>query len=669
MVSHAVVTRLHTIPHHVALLLYHPDVHHRLISLEETLHVVCLRLRVQFQVEHSLTPALCRPSLTLAQVVYSPPVSQSHDFLQVHLEKVLSHSSHRRLTLVEPHPGESTPVAREVHISVVVSLHIRHHSQVARQRVRLPVAVARMHGHRDQSCGVVALNQCAHQFKHRHAKIVKRLVSILLQFVAQAPHHHAGRVSVALDPLRHIRLPQRLKRHPSARMLTRPLVVELVDHQDTILVAQFDELPAVGVMTRADMIDAKLLHQLYAFLDGPRIGSRAQCAQRVVVGITLQQHLLAVEQQALVGRYLDGANAEALLHTIHRHPLLVVECSHDGVEVRMVRVPQLRIGYLHLGQLLFHDACRRRAAHLCPPLIDRLPLRVEDAQRYRHFLVASARSHLGSDGHKAVVARGDAQRVTLKIQVAVGAHQFHVAKQSATRVPARVARLARVGTHSHHVVLSHLQFLSHIYLEPHVAIVRASHLLAVHIDIAHIHDATEIQQQSAPPERVGRHQVQPVPSLPHLLEATTAQSALDIGRRVVVVGLFASRRRHPRLLYLEVVRHAHRAPSCVVQFHVRPVFHVASLEVPAVVQHGHAALRHSRLHTHSRQGQQSPKFSFHHFDLFVFSNCESTVGNPTAKIAKKMRFPRYLQSNLKYFHDSGRADVRYRFCTVPILLA
>ncbi len=45
-------------------------------------------------------------------------------------------------------------------------------------------------------------------------------------------------------------------------MLARPLVVELVDDEDAILVAEFNELTRVGIVRSADMVDAKLLRQL-----------------------------------------------------------------------------------------------------------------------------------------------------------------------------------------------------------------------------------------------------------------------------------------------------------------------------------------------------------------------------------------------------------------------
>ena len=59
-------------------------------------------------------------------------------------------------------------------------------------------------------------------------------------------------------------------------MLTGPFVVEFIDHQDTILVTQADEVATIGIVGGADMVDAILFHQLDALLDGTWIGGSPQ---------------------------------------------------------------------------------------------------------------------------------------------------------------------------------------------------------------------------------------------------------------------------------------------------------------------------------------------------------------------------------------------------------
>ena len=123
-------------------------------------------------------------------------------------------------------------------------------------------------------------------------------------------------VSVALDELRHVLLPQAFPVHTAAGVLREPLVVELIDHEQAEAVAEVQEVLAVRVVRRAHMVVAEILHQLQPLLDGTRIGGGAERAKRVMVCPALQQHLLAVEEHALLGRELDGANAERLADAV-----------------------------------------------------------------------------------------------------------------------------------------------------------------------------------------------------------------------------------------------------------------------------------------------------------------------------------------------------------------
>ena len=72
-------------------------------------------------------------------------------------------------------------------------------------------------------------------------------------------------------------LPELFETDAATSMLTCPFVVQLVDHQNTVLIAQLDELTAIGIMTGTYVVDAKLFHQLQALLNGPRIGGSTQC--------------------------------------------------------------------------------------------------------------------------------------------------------------------------------------------------------------------------------------------------------------------------------------------------------------------------------------------------------------------------------------------------------
>ena len=282
--------------------------------------------------------------------------------------------------------------------------------------------------------------------------------------------------------------------------------------------------------------------------------------------------------------------------------------------MRVFGVPKQRLRNLHLDQLLLNKARRRVALHLHAALIDLLSVGVCDTYLHRHLLVAASHIHLGSNRNEAVVAGGDAQWMALKEQVAVSGNEFHITKESTTSVPTRVARLAGVGHYSDHIVLTKPQGIGHINLEAHITIVGAPYLLSVHIDITHIHDAPEVEHQATTTQTVGRCQVQTIPASAHLLEATTRQSTLDISSGIVVVGLLASSRCHPRLLYLEIVRQVDHTPRLVVETFLRSIRHITSMKLPSEVQQLNRALS---LHLHSTKQQGRKKSQgcrcSHHF--------------------------------------------------------
>ena len=176
-----------------------------------------------------------------------------------------------------------------------------------------------------------------------------------------------------------------------------------------------------------------------------------------------------------------------------------------------------------------------------------------------------------------------------EIDVAVGSHETDATEESAAGVPAGVVGLTGIGHHGEDVVLSELQLVGDIHLEAHVAVVCLSHQLAVQIDVAHIHDASEVNQQALALQAVGRREVQPVPAAPHLLERTAAETALDVGGGIVVVGLLIGGRCHPRLLYLEVVGQVDGAPMTVLIGCCGSSLHIAEVESPSEVKALHGA--------------------------------------------------------------------------------
>ena len=107
--------------------------HQRFLGFEERTHIVSLGFGFQTDVEHTLCPTFDRPSLTLAQIVDGAPIGKSDNLIQIHGKIVFTHGSHRSLALVERHPWKLGGISREVHVAVVVRLHIGDHRKVAGQ--------------------------------------------------------------------------------------------------------------------------------------------------------------------------------------------------------------------------------------------------------------------------------------------------------------------------------------------------------------------------------------------------------------------------------------------------------------------------------------------------------------------------------------------------------
>ena len=384
---------------------------------EQTLHQVGFGLGFQCDVEHPLSPSLGRPPLRFAQIVDSPPVSESNDFVEVHLEEVGTHIADACLTLVERHPREASSIAGEIHIPIIIGLYVCLHGKVARQRVRFPVAIARMHGYGNQTGGVVTLQSRFHHLVARHAKVVEGLVGILLQFVAQTPKYNRGRITIALYPFCYVLYPVIHKRYATSSMLLCPFVVEFVDHQYTIFVTKPDEVATIRIVRRADVVQSELLHQLDAFLDGTRIGCSSQSPQGVVVGITLQQYLLAIQLQTKVRTYLNGANAKLLTHLVSHTSILTYQSDYCCVKVGMLCVPELWIWNLHLREFGLHGTSRRDAFATILSLVNQLPLWVVDFQSYASCARLGAIGQFCGYVDEAVVTRCDVQWMALEIEV------------------------------------------------------------------------------------------------------------------------------------------------------------------------------------------------------------------------------------------------------------
>lgn len=88
------------------------------------------------------------------------------------------------------------------------------------------------------------------------------------------------------------------------------------------------------------MIESELFQQLYVLLDGARISGRAECAERMMIGYTLEKHLLAIELEPEIGRKLYGSNAEAFGHLVGHRAIGLYKRHLSRVQVRIVAIPQ-----------------------------------------------------------------------------------------------------------------------------------------------------------------------------------------------------------------------------------------------------------------------------------------------------------------------------------------
>ena len=581
---------------------------------EEALEEIGVGLGLQRYVKHALVPALHRPPHALAKIVYGTPIGQANHTVEVHLEIVWSHGGSACLALIEYLVGIAARVAGEVHVAVVVRCDVGGQGKRCRNGVGVEAAVAGMHGHGYEARVVVSAQQFALQPVGRHAPVVERQVGILLKLVAKAPQHYRRMVAVALDKLRHVLLPKALPLHSSAGILREPLVVQLIHHEQSQSVAKAQEVLAVWIVRRAHMIIPKFLHQLQPLLYGSRKGSGSQCAQRMVVGPTLQQHLLAVEQQATLWSELHGAHAKLLADAVGHAPLVVVERHLGRVEIRRFARPQLGVGQSDGGQLVLACAPFCIEVDVVPFACHHIAFSVENPHFCPNLVGLVVAGNLGLNLHLVVVFGAYEQRMAGEIEALVGNDEVDVAVESATRVPSRVVGLLSVGLYNNLVLLPIFQFVGNVDVKSEVAVVGTAYSLSVEPHVAHEHNALEVDYHPASSPFVVGHQRESIPTHVHLLESTRAQSASYVAARVAVVGTLRSVGFHPRLSDEEVVWQIDRHACGILHF--RHVRQFAEVELPSTVETYRISLCGRRFtceHCHSRQNHY-----FLHCHVFNF---------------------------------------------------
>ena len=188
-----------------------------------------------------------------------------------------------------------------------------------------------MHRHGSQSSIIISVQQLLLDFIGGNAPIIERQIAVLLQLVTQTPKDNRRMVSISLYPFRNVFLPKALPLHSAAGILGKPFVVKFIHHQDAILIAKLQEILAIWIMRRADMVHTELLDQLESLLDGTRIGSCTQGTEGMMVGIALQQDLLAIHEQSLLRIQFDGTHAKLFFNLISHLSLLIIECHLGSI--------------------------------------------------------------------------------------------------------------------------------------------------------------------------------------------------------------------------------------------------------------------------------------------------------------------------------------------------
>ena len=128
-------------------------------------------------------------------------------------------------------------------------------------------------------------------------------------------------VTVTLHPFGHVLLPQIGPFRAPTGILREPFVIEFVHHEQPVAVAKSVKVFAVRIVRATYVVEAKLLQQPYALLDGAWKGRRPKHSECVMVGNALQEHFLSVEQQPTVGCDFNRTHPERFAHTVGQPPV------------------------------------------------------------------------------------------------------------------------------------------------------------------------------------------------------------------------------------------------------------------------------------------------------------------------------------------------------------
>jgi len=165
---------------------------------------------------------------------------------------------------------------------------------------------------------------------------------LFFDFIANAPQNDARVVAVATDHAHQVPLAPLFKEPPVAiphpALGYDPFIERLVHDDRAHPVAEIEQFRRRRVVAGADRVAAHRLEDLKLSLDRTAMHGRSQAAQVVVVAHALYLQAPAIEQEAPVGRELDGADAEWRFVTIGQ-ATADADLGNHPVQVRILDRP------------------------------------------------------------------------------------------------------------------------------------------------------------------------------------------------------------------------------------------------------------------------------------------------------------------------------------------
>ena len=190
----------------------------------------------------------------------------------------------------------------------------------------------------DGTRGVFAMADVA---KHR-GHLVAFGRTLRGHFVADAPHHHGGRVAILPQEVDHVAFRPFVEVAVIAVLALGdvPLVEGFEHHHEAHLLTELHEFGGGHVVGGADGVAAHVLEDGELVAEGTHIDRRPERAKVVVVADAAKLAQPTVEEKSLVGHHLDAAHTEARFVSVAEHAFGVDFC-HGAVEMRRFGRPKV----------------------------------------------------------------------------------------------------------------------------------------------------------------------------------------------------------------------------------------------------------------------------------------------------------------------------------------